>query len=175
MDDPLATAGNFASVAKDIAQRMDRSTDIVVIFLTSHGGRDAALSTDLPDYQPITPISAKAVAEVLDKVGIRRRIVIVSACYSGTWIPALASEDTIVITAAAKDRTSFGCSDDRSLTFFGEAFLEHRLPKSRSLQQAFESAKRTISRWEASEKLNASDPQAYVGRNMRPVWSEAWR
>jgi hypothetical protein len=172
MRNPLATGGNIASVVREVAGTIDPSRDVFVIYLTSHGGPDAALSTDLPDYQQISPIWAGALAAILDRARIRRRVVIVSACYSATWIPALANADTIVITAAAKDRTSFGCSDDRRLTYFGEAFLEGPLSRGASLQQAFDSARKTVAKWERDEALTPSLPQAFVGKNMQALWVE---
>jgi hypothetical protein len=172
---PLATNGNIASVVRGISAKADADRDLAIVYLASHGGRNAELGTDLPDYQDVDAISSTALAAALDGAGIRRRVVIVSACFSATWIPALANDDTIVITAAAKDRTSFGCSDERRLTFFGQAFLEGPLAKGASLQDAFESAKRTVARWEKKEGAVPSLPQAYVGRNMTALWGEKRR
>ena len=136
----------------------------------SHGSRDAALETDLPNYDVLSPITASSVAEALARAGVRRRIVIVSACYAGSWIPALASDDTIVITAARKDRTSFGCDDAREVTYFGEAFLKGTLGRGASLKDAFESARSTVAQWERRDGGLRSEPQVSVGRNMRDVW-----
>ena len=107
---------------------------------------------------------------VLDSAGIKRRIIIISACFSGSWIPALASADSIVITAARHDRSSFGCDDRRRLTYFGEAFLEGPLAQGASLREAFETARIRLERWEAGEKYIPSKPQVSVGRNMQTVW-----
>jgi hypothetical protein len=100
-----------------------------------------------------------------------RRVVVVSACYAGTWIPALADDNTIVITASAKDRKSFGCDDSRRLTVFGEAFLGRLAQRDVPLADAFEAAKRQIAASEREQELDPSLPQAYVGRNMRSLWS----
>ena len=169
---PLATQGNVAAAARGVANRIDPARDVTIVYLASHGSRDAWLSTDLPDYQTLRPISSASLAAALSRAGIRRRIVIVSACYSASWIPPLSNDDTIVIAAAAKDRTSFGCSDKRTLTYFGEAFLQGPLARGASLRDAFEGARRTLARWEAKEKLTPSMPQAYVGRNMQAFWAE---
>jgi hypothetical protein len=68
-----------------------------------------------------------------------------------------------VIAAAAADRTSFGCSNDRDLTYFGEAFYRDALPGSRSLRTAFDTATAAIAARERSEHVDASLPQAYFG------------
>ena len=87
----------------------------------------------------------------------------ISACYAGGFIDALRDPKTIIITAAAKDRTSFGCSNDSDLTYFGEAFYRDALPGAKSLREAFEAAKKAIAAREQSEHETASNPQAYFG------------
>ena len=67
------------------------------------------------------------------------------------------------ITAAAADRTSFGCSDTRDLTYFGEAFYRDALPGATDLRTAFQRAKATIAQREQAEDIEASNPQAFFG------------
>jgi hypothetical protein len=78
----------------------------------------------------------------------------------------LRDSQTIVITAAAADRTSFGCSNDRDLTYFGEAFYRDALPGAGSLREAFENAKAAIAARERLEHVTPSNPQAYFGKGM---------
>lgn len=165
---PLANNTNLEALFAGIGKAIDPSRDLVVIYLTSHGGRDAKLTTDLPDFEAMDGIGAKRLADVLARNGIKRRVIIVSACYSGSWIKPLATPDTIVVTAARADRSSFGCSDDRELTYFGEALLKGPLSSGASLEQGFAAAHRTVARWE--RKPPHSEPQAYVGSNMAGVW-----
>jgi hypothetical protein len=170
---PLATNTNLRSLLQGLATRIDRKRDLVVIYLAAHGGREAYLSTDLPDYTELDSVSAASLRAALDAAGIERRVVIVSACFAGSWIKPLATDNSIVVTAAAADRTSFGCSDDRKLTYFGEAFLEGPLGSGVSLATAFEATRATVARWEARDHLTPSKPQASVGRNMQSVWTVA--
>jgi hypothetical protein len=93
-------------------------------------------------------------------------VIILSACYAGGFIESLRDPQTIVITAAAADRTSFGCSNDRDLTYFGEAFYRDALPGARSLRDAFETAKAAIAARERVEHVTPSNPQAYFGAQM---------
>ena len=67
-------------------------------------------------------MTPQEVAAVLDREGIKNRVVIVSACYSGTFVPPLANDNTIVLTAADAKSTSFGCAPERDWTYFGDAF-----------------------------------------------------
>jgi hypothetical protein len=167
---PLASTTNLDALLSGLGGKIDPARDLVVLYLTSHGSRDAELTTDLPNYDDLRQISATGLAEGLERAGIRRRVIIISACYSGSWIKPLASDDTIVITAARADRTSFGCSDDRELTYFGEALLKGPLASGASLSESFEAARRRVAGWENAEHGKHSEPQAFVGRNMSAIW-----
>jgi len=168
---PLATQANMNAVARSLAGRVDSAHDVLLVYLAAHGTAQAWLATDLPNEKYLSPISSGSVADALDIVGIKRRIIVISACFAGTWIPALATADSIVITAARKDRTSFGCDDRRRLTYFGEAFLEGPLAQGASLRDAFATACQTVAGWEARENYKPSEPQVYVGRNMQSFWT----
>ena len=74
-----------------------------------------------------TDLRPEDVAAVLDREGIRNRIVVVSACYSGVFVKPLANDNTIVLTAADEKSTSFGCSNEREWTYFGDAFFNQHL------------------------------------------------
>ncbi len=170
MQSPLATRANIAAVAHAIGEKADRKQDLLFVYLVSHGSQTAELESDLSNDRSVQPISSVTTAEALQKAGVARRVIVVSACFSATWIPALADENTIVITAAAKDRTSFGCDDTRRLTVFGEAFLGSMAARRLSPYDAFEDAKRKISAEELKEGVTPSLPQAFVGRNMESLW-----
>lgn len=168
---PLANRDNLAATLKAIGQRLDPGRDLAVIYLTAHGGPDAALQTDLPDAFGLKPIDARFLAESLDKAGIARRIVIVSACYSGSWIAPLASPDTIVLTASSATRTSFGCDDRREYTVFGAALLEGALGQGATWREAFEAMREAISAEELRLGASPSLPMASVGERMQGVWN----
>jgi hypothetical protein len=104
---------------------------------------------------------------MLDRAGIRNRILLVSACYSGVFIPVFADEGTAVITASAADRTSFGCSDHRNWTYFGEAFFENGLRETATLSEAFATAEALVTQWETEQKLPPSQPQIHIGQRLR--------
>jgi hypothetical protein len=89
----------------------------------------------------------------------------------GAFIDFLADENTIVVTSAAADKTSFGCSDDRDVTDFGAAFMRDALPGATSLSAAFEAARSAIEKKERLASLEASSPQARFGHAIGPYWS----
>ena len=74
---------------------------------------------------------------------------------------------TLILTAAAADRTSFGCSSENDFTYFGDAFINTALRRQRSFVAAFDEAKEIIARREATEKLTPSEPQIYLGDAMK--------
>jgi len=85
----------------------------------------------------------------------------ISACYSGGFIPALEDDYTLIMTAARKDRKSFGCSDDSDMTFFGKALVNHALPETSSLDEAFNAARDQIKEWEKERDYEHSLPQIH--------------
>ena len=152
--------------------RRARPDDTLVVYLTSHGGEDASIAMDAP-YIEFAPLTAADLATALDSAGFRRRIIIISACFAGSWIDKLASPTTIVIAAAAKDRTSFGCDDSREFTFFGEAMLGELARPGQSLALAFDHARQRIAAGERAERVTPSLPEARVGAAMQPAWTAA--
>jgi hypothetical protein len=149
-----------------------RPDDTLIVYLTSHGGEDASISMEAP-YIEFAPLTADDLASALDAAGFKRRIIIISACFAGSWIDRLASPTTIVIAAAAADRSSFGCDDSRELTVFGEALLGELADPHLSLATAFDRAKQRIAATEAAEAVEASLPEARVGAKMASLWSGA--
>jgi hypothetical protein len=162
---PLASVTGLKIALADIGRRMDRERDALVLVISSHGSKEPAISVSNGGI-PLNDLTGKDLKEALDGAGIRWRVVIISACHAGAFIPYLSDDRSIVITAAAADRTSFGCSNDRDLTNFGEAFIRDALPEAPSIRAAFEKARDSIAAREHSEGLTPSMPTAYFGAAM---------
>ena len=166
LDVPLATVSNLRETLNEVGATIDRDDDVVLLFLESHGGRDFRLAADLPPLD-LDELSPQALREMLDESGIKWRIVIVSACYSGGYVEPLKDDFTLIMTASAADRTSFGCGTDSDATFFSEALFRQALHFEDSLLKAFEQARLSIAEREKKEKMSPpSDPQLYVGSAM---------
>lgn len=155
---PLATAATLQMVLNGIAERMDPDQDLLFLYLTSHGSEDHELVIRLGDL-PLREVSAGTLGRILAQSDIPFRVVAVSACYSGGFVEHLADERTLVLTAARKDRNSFGCGDDEEMTYFGRALFEYALPVAGSLGQAFEIARREVTAWEVRDGYTPSEPQ----------------
>lgn len=148
-----------------IAEVMDTNEDVLVLYSSSHG-LPQGLYYHYGDsgYGILSPERFKAALEELD---IKRRVLILSACYSGVFIPELRSDDTAILTASAANRTSFGCAPDNDWTFFGDALINRALRKPQSLSAASNEANLLVADWESREKLFASLPQRSVGANVQ--------
>ncbi len=159
---PLATWSNLETALGAIARKMDPAQDILLVYLTTHGSEDHTLLVDM-DPLPLDQIGAPDLADILAEHPFHYRVVIVNACYSGGFIPALRSAGTLVITAARSDRSSFGCGEQSRLTWFGHAFIVNALNRTADFQQAFGMARTEIAGWERRDHYAASDPQWWAG------------
>ncbi|HVY04370.1 MAG TPA: C13 family peptidase [Burkholderiales bacterium] len=163
---PIATLTSLRDVLQAIGERIDPEEDVVMLHLTSHGSQDHELAVEFPplDLQSIRPQDLRA---ALDDAGIKWRIVVVSACYSGGFIGPLKDERTMVVTASDARHTSFGCGDAFDFTWFSQAFYDEALRKTRNFEEAFAMAKEAIKVREKKEGMEASNPQLYVGDAMK--------
>jgi Peptidase C13 family len=164
-DYALANRHNLARVAAGLGHVMDVTDDVAVLFVTSHGYEDASLAVDFENLG-LNDIHAQDIRSSFDAAGIRYRVIIISACYSGGFIDALQSPDSIVITASARDRSSFGCGAEEDWTYFGQAYFAQALQHTTNFIAAFEEAAATIKTREARELKPHSQPQIWVGENI---------
>jgi hypothetical protein len=167
---PWATPANLKRAVAALAEKMDRENDVLVVYLTSHGASNFQLAAAHDPLQ-VDALSPSELRTALDEAGIRNRVIAVSACYAGGWIGPLASESTLVMTAADAQHTSYGCGKLSELTFFGRAVFGEQLRKTRSFEQAFQAAVPVIKQREeeARKPDGFSNPQISVGEKIRPV------
>lgn len=151
---PLATNTSIRQAVEHIASVMNKDRDILFIYMTSHGSRTHEFLLDPPGME-VANLTAVDLGKILKDSGIRWKVVVISACYSGGFLDPLKDEGTLVITAARKDRASFGCSDENDFTYFGRAFFKEALPQSQSFQQAFEKASALVREWELRDMKEA--------------------
>jgi hypothetical protein len=167
---PRGSPANLAAVLARVAERMNKSEDVLVLYTTSHGMPLGIVYND--GDQGFGAISPARLWSLLTALGIRNRLVLVSACYSGAFVPVLQSPSTAIVTASSYDRASFGCRSDNDWTFFGDALINHALRTPQPLASAAAEALRTIGRWEAQGDLTPSQPQVSIGTEAA-VWLAA--
>lgn len=160
---PAASPDNFAAAIGHIGATMDPAEDLFVLFITTHGQSDgvAAIREHNRMFAGLRPAHLSI---MLQQANIQNRVVIVSACFSGAFISPLMSDGTIVMAAAAPDRSSFGCQPQNNWTFFGDAYFNRSVREHGDMIGSFDRAKRLISQWEREQNLSPpSNPQIYVG------------
>lgn len=167
---PWATPANLERAIDAVAARMDRDNDVLVLYLTSHAATDSMLEANNAPLD-VDSLGAADLRRMLDRTGIRHRVIAVSACYSGGWVATLAGEATLVMTAADAQHTSYGCGKRSKLTFFGRALFDEQLRVSHSFEQAFAAAVPVIRQREveAGKDDGFSNPQISVGDAIRPA------
>lgn len=162
---PIASVSNLELALAGIAKRMDVEKDILFLYLTSHGARHV-FSVSFPELA-LGDLGDRQLKTMLDRSGIKWRILVISACYSGSFIDALKDDHTLIATAASKDRTSFGCGTESEFTYFGDAYINTALREDRSFISAFYRARAAVALREQEEGLKPSEPQIDVGEAMK--------
>ena len=162
---PLANANNLRWTLGVIGKLMDPEEDILFLFLTSHGSRDHRLAVDFWPLR-LNDLPAEQLKKLLDESGIKWRVIVVSACYSGGFVEVLKDDNSLIMTASRADRNSFGCSHENAFTYFGRAYFDRALRRTRSFIEAFAKSQIAIREREEDEELMPSMPQIHIGRHI---------
>ena len=169
----LATADSISHTLNALGQKLDPNEDVLFLYLTSHGLHDNSVylhtGRDQEDY-----LAPAQLARMLDEAQIGNAVIVVSACFSGAFVPALMSPQRMVITAARKDRPSFGCGNTDSATWFGRAFLVEALNATNDFARAYTLAAGNVRRREKEQGELPSEPQFKNGKTVAAVL-EQWR
>ncbi|MBE0622525.1 MAG: hypothetical protein IH605_18190 [Burkholderiales bacterium] len=159
---PVADATNLRFALDRIGAIMDPDEDVLFLYVTTHGSEDGELAVDLPPLE-LNQIRPAALARMLHASGIKWKVLVISACYSGGFIEPLKDDNTLIITATDANNQSFGCGNGQKLTWFGKAYFDDALRRTRSFTEAFGFAHKEVTLREREQKFTASNPQMYVG------------
>jgi hypothetical protein len=156
--------GNIAKTLWDLS---NRTSGGCLAYFTSHGSPDG-LALDDSIYPP------DKLAQIIDNAcGDRPTVVVVSACFSGVFVPALAAPNRLVLTAARPDRTSFGCGESDKYTFFDGCVLQSFKASGDFVTLAHDAQSCVAAREKKEGVKYPSEPQLYVGANVAkvlPTW-----
>lgn len=155
--DKDALPTGFSAIASTMWDLSSRAPGGCLIYFTSHGSPDGIVV----NQQIIGP--DKMAAMVNNSCGAKPAVIVMSACFSGQFVPVLAGDDRIVISAARADRTSFGCGELDQYTFFDDCFLR-ALPKASDFAGMGDLVQQCVKFRE--EQLHASppsEPQVSIG------------
>jgi hypothetical protein len=161
-DFPIASATNLRAALERVGQIMDADEDVLFLYITTHGSEDGELSVELEPLE-LSQIRPAALARMLRDSGIKWKVLVISACYSGGFIEPLEDENTLIITATDAKNQSFGCNNGEDFTWFGKAYFDEALRRTRSFTEAFGFASQAVAQREREQKLPPSNPQMYVG------------
>ena len=164
LDEPIATKTSILRGLKTIGKQMNADEDVLFLTLSSHGDENIIQLANPP--LAMDNLDATWLREALDASGIRWRVIVVSACYSGSFIDELASPTTVIITASAADKMSFGCTNSAEMTYFGQAFFAESLRGNTSFEAAFKDARLRVNERETAMGFEPSEPQMVIGSLM---------
>lgn len=171
---PIASLTSIREALSHLGTVMNTDEDVLMLYVSSHGSDKHEL---VVDFRPLRWVSVtpRALRSALDASDIRWKIIVISACYSGGFIDALKDERTMIITASSAERQSFGCGHLSEATFLAQALFGEALKKTHSFETAFEQARATIAQWERTRGETPSQPQLYVGAQIRAKLAEVER
>jgi hypothetical protein len=165
---PDGNPNHLAAALAQVGELMNKDEDVLVLYLTAHGHWVTGVAFRDGD-RATGNIAPSRLAAMLNEAGIKNRLIIVSACYSGIFIPALQNDTTVTMTAASSEKPSFGCRAENDWTFFGDALINNAMRQPTPAADAFAAARVLISQWETAENLSPSNPQVDIGLNA-PTW-----
>jgi len=151
------------TIYTDLAALTSKTASGCLFYLSSHGAPNGAIIDD----RILLPGVLDA---LLDKTcGARPTVVVISACFSGVYVPTLARANRMVLTAARPDRTSFGCGEADKYPYFDDCFLQ-----SMKGAHDFPGLGRTVQACVAKKEIDTdakppSEPQLFVGGGLRPI------
>jgi hypothetical protein len=159
-DVPNPTTATAAVAA--ITATTARATRGCLIYFTSHGAPEGMV------FGPDRLINPTMMAQLVRNwCPDRPTVLVVSACYSGQFVDGLAAPNRMIITAARRDRTSFGCSADATYPYFDGCIIES-LPTAPDFIGLANAARACVKRREEAEDLTpGSEPQVSIGANMQ--------
>ncbi len=159
---PEATLKSLEYVINRVAAKMNRDEDILFLHFTTHGAANHALYFNHPalELYGLTPTYLHA---LLENARVRYRVIFISACYSGGFVPPLANTHTLVITSASATLQSSGCGDKSEITNYSRAFYLKALPQAHSLKEAARLAQEIVHLDERKSNDKHSFPQMQIG------------
>ena len=163
---PVATLTSLTAALRHVGKLMNPEEDVLVLYASSHGSQTHHLAVDFWPLR-LASIDPPALKRALDQSGIKWKVIVVSACYSGGFVEPLKDDNTLIITASAPTKVSFGCGNESDSTYLAKALFDEEMRKTYSFEAAFAEARKTIEEREKGEGYTPSEPQIHVGAAIR--------
>ncbi|MBM3347619.1 MAG: hypothetical protein FJY55_14140 [Betaproteobacteria bacterium] len=168
---PIASATSLRAALSQFGEVMNVEEDVLFLYMTTHGTEGHELAFAWPPLQ-LQQVNPTLLARMLADSGIKWRVIVLSACYSGGFVESLKDVNTVVITSSDAKRPSFGCETTSESTWFGRAFVDEALREQArlgtySLETAFRRARESVAAREKAAGYEPSNPQMYMGEAMK--------
>jgi hypothetical protein len=153
-----------------------RPGDRILVMFSSHGHHN--LLAHVAANRRLPPLQGQELRDLLQPLSAWDTGVIISACHSGSLIPALRHPRRWIMTAAAADRVSYGCQFHGQQTYFIQALLQAQAGPEMGLDTWHAQAAQIVRRGEDLAKFTPSLPQLWVGSEVAPYrqsLSAFWR
>lgn len=149
-----------AALGGEMTRLTARATGGCVFFYTSHGVPQGVVMGSMG-------VSPQGMARLINATcGDRPSLIVISACFSGVFVPALSAPNRVVMTAARRDRSSFGCGESDVYTFFDTCILEE-LPQAPTFAVLGDRVRVCVEKRETAMGVSpASEPQMTVGETI---------
>ncbi len=152
---------NFEKALKDLKIKDGEGC---LVHMTSHGSKTGFY---IRGQNYLTPTQLNQI--IKDQCGTRPTVLLVSACYSGVFAePSMEAPNRIILTAARKDRTSFGCSAEATYTYW-DACLVTNLPLAKTWFELAGKMEKCIEAKESAGSFARSYPQARFGSQVKDL------
>ena len=156
-------AADIRGIYRGLSDVADKAKDGCLVYFTSHGAPNGVVLGD--NIVPPGVMSRMVDSACPD----RPTIVVISACFSGVFIPALAGDQRMILTAARPDRTSFGCGESDKYPYFDDCFLSSA-HQARDFLDLGAAVQACVARKEKETGATPpSEPQLWVGGGLKPM------
>ena len=151
-----------------LGQQVTQGRPGCLFYFSSHGNQQGIV------FGRREGMSPQVMGQLVNQwCGNQPTVVMISACYSGVFVPALQAPNRMILTAARPDRTSFGCGGTERYPYFDACVLES-IPRSTDFLSLANTVIACVSRREQEEQTDhASEPQLSIGDQIRPILAAA--
>ncbi|PXA82379.1 peptidase C13 [Caulobacter sp. D4A] len=154
---------NAKAIEDGLRSAAKTSTGGCLVYITSHGAPQGVIM----GKKLLRPQELAAMVD--GACPGRPSIVVISACFSGVFVPSLERDDRMILTAARPDRTSFGCGESDRYPYFDDCFLGE-IGKARDFAVLGRAVQACVARKEIDTGASPpSEPQLWIGPELRPL------
>lgn len=161
--DPNVGGPDWEGIIGSLSEVSQTARGGCLVYMSSHGAPQGFLL----GRQILPPaVLANAVGGVCQQ---RPTVLVVSACFSGVFVPAMAGDNRMILTAARPDRSSFGCGVSNRYPYFDDCFLQV-LPQSSDFVDLGPRVQACVADMELAQGMRPpSEPQVWIDPAFRPA------